>query len=101
MLFRSALGTVADVAALHGLNRAFVAQGLKVMARREGVGMAALIIESVSACGSALANDNLIERFSSSTRHAIFTNVVLIVSNVAPRQRDRRGAASRTECKSQ
>lgn len=38
-----ALGTVADVAALHGLNRAFVAQGLKVMARREGTGMAALI----------------------------------------------------------
>ncbi|MFM5894614.1 MAG: single-stranded-DNA-specific exonuclease RecJ [Novosphingobium sp.] len=38
-----ALGTVADVAALHGLNRAFVAQGLKVMARRDGVGMAALI----------------------------------------------------------
>lgn len=38
-----ALGTVADVAALHGLNRAFVAQGLKVMARRERVGMAALI----------------------------------------------------------
>ena len=38
-----ALGTVADVAALKGLNRAFVAQGLKVMARREGVGMAALI----------------------------------------------------------
>ena len=29
-----ALGTVADVAALHGLNRAFVAQGLKVLARR-------------------------------------------------------------------
>jgi single-stranded-DNA-specific exonuclease len=38
-----ALGTVADVAALHGLNRAFVAQGLKIMARREGVGMSALI----------------------------------------------------------
>lgn len=38
-----ALGTVADVAALHGLNRAFVAQGLKIMARRENVGMAALI----------------------------------------------------------
>jgi single-stranded-DNA-specific exonuclease len=38
-----ALGTVADVAALHGLNRALVAQGLKVMSRREGVGMAALI----------------------------------------------------------
>ncbi|MEL6530236.1 MAG: single-stranded-DNA-specific exonuclease RecJ [Pseudomonadota bacterium] len=38
-----ALGTVADVAALHGLNRAFVAQGLKVLARRERTGMAALI----------------------------------------------------------
>ncbi|HEX7709959.1 MAG TPA: single-stranded-DNA-specific exonuclease RecJ, partial [Sphingomonadaceae bacterium] len=38
-----ALGTVADVAALRGLNRALVAQGLKVMARRENVGMAALI----------------------------------------------------------
>ncbi len=38
-----ALGTVADVAALHGLNRAMVAQGLKVMARRENIGMAALI----------------------------------------------------------
>lgn len=41
-----ALGTVADVAALHGLNRAFVAQGLKVMARRDNIGMAALIDES-------------------------------------------------------
>lgn len=38
-----ALGTVADVAALHGLNRAFVAQGLKVLARRKRIGMAALI----------------------------------------------------------
>lgn len=38
-----ALGTVADVAALHGLNRALVAQGLKIMARRENIGMAALI----------------------------------------------------------
>lgn len=38
-----ALGTVADVAALHGLNRAFVAQGLKVMARRDNTGMSALI----------------------------------------------------------
>ena len=38
-----ALGTVADVAALHGLNRAFVAQGLKVLAKRERIGMAALI----------------------------------------------------------
>lgn len=38
-----ALGTVADVAALHGLNRAFVAQGLKVMGRRANIGMSALI----------------------------------------------------------
>jgi len=38
-----ALGTVADVASLHGLNRAFVAQGLKVMAGRRNVGLAALI----------------------------------------------------------
>ncbi len=38
-----ALGTVADVAALKGLNRAMVAQGLKIMARRENIGMAALI----------------------------------------------------------
>ncbi|GAD49881.1 single-stranded-DNA-specific exonuclease RecJ [Caenibius tardaugens NBRC 16725] len=38
-----ALGTVADVAAIHGLNRAMVAQGLKIMARRENVGMSALI----------------------------------------------------------
>ncbi|QQN74132.1 single-stranded-DNA-specific exonuclease RecJ [Croceicoccus sp. YJ47] len=38
-----ALGTVADVAALHGLNRAFVAQGLKIMARRQNVGLSALI----------------------------------------------------------
>lgn len=38
-----ALGTVADVAALHGLNRAFVAQGLKVMVRRANIGLAALI----------------------------------------------------------
>ena len=38
-----ALGTVADVAKLQGLNRAFVAQGLKVMAHRGNIGMAALI----------------------------------------------------------
>jgi single-stranded-DNA-specific exonuclease len=38
-----ALGTVADVAKLHGLNRAFVAQGLKVMAGRRNPGLAALI----------------------------------------------------------
>ncbi len=38
-----ALGTVADVAALKGLNRAFVAQGLKVMAGRRNIGIAALL----------------------------------------------------------
>lgn len=38
-----ALGTVADVAQLKGLNRAFVAQGLKVMAKRRNIGIAALI----------------------------------------------------------
>lgn len=38
-----ALGTVADVAQLHGLNRAFVAQGLKVMGKRANTGMSALI----------------------------------------------------------
>jgi single-stranded-DNA-specific exonuclease len=37
-----ALGTVADVAQLRGLNRAFVTQGLKVMAGRRNVGLAAL-----------------------------------------------------------
>ena len=37
-----ALGTVCDVAQLRGLNRAFVAQGLKVMAQGRNVGLAAL-----------------------------------------------------------
>ena len=37
-----ALGTVADVAQLKGLNRAFVAQGLKVMAARRNIGLNAL-----------------------------------------------------------
>lgn len=56
-----ALGTVADVAAIRGLNRAFVAQGLKVMAKRDNTGMAALIDASrlkaapaASDCGFAL-----------------------------------------------
>ncbi len=38
-----ALGTVADVAQLRGLNRAFVAQGLKVLSGRQNIGLAALI----------------------------------------------------------
>jgi single-stranded-DNA-specific exonuclease len=37
-----ALGTVADVAQLRGLNRAFVTQGLKIMAGRRNIGLAAL-----------------------------------------------------------
>jgi single-stranded-DNA-specific exonuclease len=37
-----ALGTVCDVVPLTGLNRALVAQGLKVMARRDNVGLRAL-----------------------------------------------------------
>jgi len=37
-----ALGTVADVVPLRGLNRAFVAQGLKIMAARRNPGLAAL-----------------------------------------------------------
>jgi single-stranded-DNA-specific exonuclease len=37
-----ALGTVADVVPLIGLNRAFVTQGIKVMAQRRNVGLAAL-----------------------------------------------------------
>ena len=49
-----ALGTVADVASLRGLNRAFVAQGVKVMAGRRNIGLAALIeasrLERVPTC---------------------------------------------------
>ena len=37
-----ALGTVADVARLKSLNRAFVTQGLRIMAARQNVGLAAL-----------------------------------------------------------
>ena len=42
MLDLVALATVADVAPLIGINRAFVRQGLKVMARRARVGLTAL-----------------------------------------------------------
>jgi single-stranded-DNA-specific exonuclease len=38
-----ALGTVADVARLKTLNRAFVTQGLKIMARRQSIGLSALV----------------------------------------------------------
>ena len=43
MLDIVALGTVADVVPLTGLNRAFVRQGLKIMRRRERPGLAALM----------------------------------------------------------
>ncbi|AFX99437.1 single-stranded-DNA-specific exonuclease RecJ [Candidatus Endolissoclinum faulkneri L2] len=39
----TAMGTVCDVVPLTGLNRAFVAQGLKIMARRSNIGLAALL----------------------------------------------------------
>ena len=38
-----ALGTIADVVPLKGLNRAFVAKGLIAMRRREGIGLTALM----------------------------------------------------------
>ena len=38
----AALATVCDVVPLKGLNRAYVGQGLKVMARRQNIGLAAL-----------------------------------------------------------
>lgn len=38
-----ALATVCDVMPLHGLNRAFVTQGLKIMARRQRTGLNALL----------------------------------------------------------
>jgi single-stranded-DNA-specific exonuclease len=41
-----ALGTVADVASLRGLNRAFVAQGLRVMAAGRNTGLNALLAAS-------------------------------------------------------
>lgn len=43
MLDLVALATVCDVVPLQGVNRAFVAQGLKVMHRRQNVGLRALI----------------------------------------------------------
>ena len=39
-----ALGTVADVARLKSLNRAFVTQGLRVMAARQNLGMVLLVL---------------------------------------------------------
>ena len=41
-----ALGTVCDVVPLKGLNRAYVAQGLKIMAQRRNLGLTALMDKS-------------------------------------------------------
>jgi len=56
-----ALGTVCDVVPLTGVNRAFVAQGLKVMAARENLGMRTVLsnagmaeLPSVYTCGFVL-----------------------------------------------
>jgi single-stranded-DNA-specific exonuclease len=46
-----ALGTICDVVRLTGLNRAFVAQGLRVMAQKRNAGMAALA--NVAGCKGA------------------------------------------------
>ncbi len=51
-----ALGTVADVARLTGFNRALVTQGLKIMARRGNVGLAALM-DAARLTRSPLASD--------------------------------------------
>ena len=69
-------------------------------AQGAGPMMFAAISPSTLACGRWLANDNLIVRFISSTRAAILMNAVRMVANVAPRQRDRFGAAMRNECSS-
>ena len=51
-----ALATVCDVMPLTGLNRAFVTQGLKVLARRQRVGLAALLeVAEVRAAPSAMS----------------------------------------------
>ena len=42
MLDLVALATVADVAPLVGVNRAFVRQGLKILSNRKRIGLAAL-----------------------------------------------------------
>ncbi len=56
MLDLVALATVADVAPLKGLNRAFVRQGLKVMARRAHLGLAHLAdVASVTSAPNAYA----------------------------------------------
>ena len=49
-----ALGTVADVVPLSALNRALVAQGLKVAARRGNAGLAALAYKWLSLLSSPL-----------------------------------------------
>src|SRR6185295_7484304 len=64
-------------------------------------GLAARLPVLASAWGRWRGNASFMERFSSSTRTAIFTKTLRTVAKVAPRQRDRLGAAIRTECRSQ
>ena len=66
-----ALGTVADVAALRGLNRAFVTQGLKVMAARRNTGLAALIEASRLTRAPNVSRSRLRARPPGSTRAAV------------------------------
>lgn len=63
--------------------------------------MVPVMVASIAWCGYAAGNASLILPFSSSTRTAIFTNVRRIVSSVAPRQRERLGAARRSACSNQ
>ncbi|MUH05652.1 single-stranded-DNA-specific exonuclease RecJ [Commensalibacter melissae] len=56
-----ALSTICDVMPLTGLNRAFVTQGLKILAKRERIGLAALLdvagitqVPNAFSCGFAL-----------------------------------------------
>ncbi|MCL1515991.1 MULTISPECIES: single-stranded-DNA-specific exonuclease RecJ [unclassified Parasaccharibacter] len=56
LLDLTALATICDVMPLQGLNRALVAQGLKVMNRRERIGLAALAnVAGVKANASAMS----------------------------------------------
>ena len=81
-----------------------IREGLQVLAKakepRAGrpAATALKIAAITSASGRAAGNDTLIRLFSSSTRHAIFTNRARMVSNVAPYHADFSGAARRSVC---
>ena len=61
----------------------------------------AAMIASASASGRWAEKASLMERFNSSTRQPILTKAARNVAKVAPRQRDRFGAAMRSACRSQ